>query len=445
MCAAQPKHFMSMSSDIARSGTAGDLPAPYRRLSLKRNILWTGIGTAVYYVAQYALMSLVAKLTNSASVGQFSLGLAVTTPIIVFSQMQFRSLQVTDVKSEFSFPDYFWTRVYGTALALLIIVFMGLVGDYAPDTRAVILLLGVAKGFESLSDLTYGTLQSGDRMDYVAISQSIKSVLTILLFGGALLVTQQLLPAVILLGGVWALVFFGFDLPFARKVSGTQRLFVFPSRDKIHQLVVLSLPLAVAATMNAYLLNLPRYDLKPFGEKSVGHFSAVASLVSMVTLITGTVSQATQARVATYYQTGDYRAFFRLAGKTALLHFGTCLALTLGVLIGGEKLVGAMFTAEYRPYTPVLLLMCAGMTINSLNAVGSITLTAGRKFRHQFVYTVALLVLCLPLYQTLIARHGVIGAGWAEFGKFVIGGILMNLVAFPFMRDLWRKCRTPKE
>ncbi len=436
---------MSLSPNAAHDGNNPIPPTTYRRLSLKRNILWTGIGTAVYYVAQYALLSLLAKLINAEAVGQFALALAVITPIIMFSQMQFRSLQVTDAKGEYSFPDYFWTRIYGTVLALFVIAIVAMTGSYSSEARLVIFVFGVAKCFESLGDLTYGTLQSNDRMDYVALSQIIKSVLSIVLFGGVLFLTRQVLPAVLILGGIWGLVFFGIDLPFARKVSGTKSLFVFPSSQTIRQLFMLSLPLAFTATMNAYLLNLPRYALKPFGESHIGYFSAVASLLSMVTLITGTVSQATLARVSKYYQEGDYRAYFRLVAKTALLHVGISLAVTLAVWLGGKALVGALFTPEYRDYTNVLLLMCAGMTLNSLGTVSSITLSAGRQFRHQFVYTVVLLVLCIPLYHTLIARYGVIGAGWAEFGKYVLGGIIINIIAFPMLRDLWRGIRAEKE
>ena len=436
---------MSLSPNTARNGNHTPPPTTYRRLSLKRNILWTGIGTAVYYVSQYALLSLIAKLTSVEAVGQFALALAVIMPIIMFSQMQFRSLQVTDAKGEYSFQDYFWTRFYGTIFALLVIAIVAFTGSYSPEVRAVIFLFGLAKCFESLSDLTYGTLQSNDRMDYVAISQIIKSLLSMVLFWGVLYLTRQLLPAILVLGGAWALVFFGFDLPFARKVSGTKSLFVFPSPATIRQLVTLSLPLALTATMNAYLINLPRYALKPFGESQIGYFSAVAMLINVVILITGTVSQATLARVARHYQQGEYHAYCRLAVRTTLLQAGISLAFTFVVWFGGKSLVGTLFTSEYRAYTNVLLLMCAGMTLNSLGAFGAITLSAGRHFRHQLIYNFTLLVVCLPLYHYLIARYGVIGAGWAEFGKYVLGGIIMNIIAFPMLRDLWRGIRAEKE
>lgn len=436
---------MSLSPNPARNDSHPLPPATtYRRLSLKRNLLWTGIGTAIYYVAQYAFLSLIAKMIDAEAVGQFALAAAVTTPIFMFSQMQFRSLQVTDTKGEYSFPDYFWTRFYGTVFAMIMIAIVAFTGSYSRESRAVICLFGLAKFSESLSDLTYGTLQSNDRMDYVAISQIIKSLLSVVLFAGILFLTRQLMPAILILGGVWALVFFGFDLPFARKVSATKSLFVFPTAKIVRQLVVLSLPLALTSTMNAYLINLPRYALEPFGGKQIGYFSAVASLLGMVNLVTSTVIQATLSRLSRFYQEENYRAFLRLALQTAVLYIGISLAMTIAVWLGGKTLVTALYTAEYQRYTDILLLMCIGMTINGFGVVGSLILWAGRKFRLQMIHTFTLLVICLPLYHVLVARDGIIGAGQAEFVKYILSGVLMNVFAFPLLYDLWRKNRPSK-
>ena len=436
---------MSSTSDIARNGNHPPAPTTdYKRLSLKRNLLWTGIGTAVYYLAQYALIPLIAKMTDAKMVGQFALGMAVTTPVIMFSRMQFRSVQVTDAKGEYTLPDYLWTRIYGTVFALLVIALMAFGGDYSPEVRLVILMVGLAKGFESLGDLTYGTLQSKDRMDYVAISQAIKSILSVILFGGILSVTRQLLPSILILGGIWALVFFGFDLPFARKVSATQSLWVFPAARTVRQLIILSLPLAMTDSMNAYLINLPRYALKPFGEAQIGYFSAIAQLLGMVGLVTNTVIQATLARLARLYQEGDYRGCLRLAGLITVPCVGIGLAMTALVWFGGENLVSALYKPEYRPYTGILLLMCLGLTINGLGTVGSMVLYAGRKFHLQMIHTFTLLALCFPLYRTLIAREGIIGAGKAEFVKYVLSGVLINIFAFPVLHEMWCKSRSSK-
>ncbi len=56
------------------------------------------------------------------AVGRFALGLAITTPIILFANLQLRAIQATDVRSEYLFRDYLGLRVLMLSLGLLMIL-----------------------------------------------------------------------------------------------------------------------------------------------------------------------------------------------------------------------------------------------------------------------------------------------------------------------------------
>ena len=63
-------------------------------------------GNLSYALSQAAMLIVLAKFGTPAMVGQFGLGLALTTPILLLSKLQLRAAIVTDVKSEYSFADY---------------------------------------------------------------------------------------------------------------------------------------------------------------------------------------------------------------------------------------------------------------------------------------------------------------------------------------------------
>ena len=51
-----------------------------------------------------------AKLGTPEMVGQFTLGLAITTPLIMFTNLQLRAVQATDASRQYKFGDYFALR-----------------------------------------------------------------------------------------------------------------------------------------------------------------------------------------------------------------------------------------------------------------------------------------------------------------------------------------------
>src|SRR5690606_24501519 len=107
---------------------------------------------------------------NPEMVGQYALGLAVGAPVFMFTNLQLRGVQATDARYEFSFVDYRSLRLVATAFGILVVTGIGLLSGYDRNTALVVLFVGVAKAFESLSDVYYGYAQRHERMDLIARS-----------------------------------------------------------------------------------------------------------------------------------------------------------------------------------------------------------------------------------------------------------------------------------
>ena len=145
-------------------------------MSLRSNVVWTFGGTLVYSLAQWAMLASISKLGSPYMVGQFALGLAVSAPIYMFTNMQLRTIQATDAKGIFSFPDYFGLRVLASATGFAAVLLFALLNSGSGRTQLVVLVIGAAKCFESLSDAVYGLCQKHERMMFISISLCIKGI-----------------------------------------------------------------------------------------------------------------------------------------------------------------------------------------------------------------------------------------------------------------------------
>ncbi len=65
----------------------------------------------VYAASQVGVLALLANLASPATVGRYALGLAIVTPILLFTKLQLRWVLATDVRRNHSFSDYLGTRL----------------------------------------------------------------------------------------------------------------------------------------------------------------------------------------------------------------------------------------------------------------------------------------------------------------------------------------------
>src|SRR5215471_13039004 len=91
-----------------------DQVPPIEGLTLRLNFVWALAGNISYALCQWGMIVALAKMSSSFMVGQFSLGLAISTPVLMFTNLQLRSVQATDVKRFYSFGSYLGLRTLTT-------------------------------------------------------------------------------------------------------------------------------------------------------------------------------------------------------------------------------------------------------------------------------------------------------------------------------------------
>ena len=208
-----------------------------------------------------------AKLGSPEWVGQFALGLALTAPVIMLTNLQLRAIQATDARREYRFGHYLALRLATTALSLLVIA--GIACGYRLETALVILAVGLAKAFESLSDVVYGLLQAHERMDRIAMSMMIKGPLSLVALGTMVYLTASIAWGALALAGVWGLLLIAYDIPNGIRLLDQGDNFR-PCWDlpALVRLAWLALPLGIVMMLISLNANIPRYFIEHYwGER----------------------------------------------------------------------------------------------------------------------------------------------------------------------------------
>ncbi len=246
----------------AMSHNEEQVPGP-TGLSLRTNFAWSFTGNVIYMASQWAMLAVLAKLGSPETVGQFALGLAVTAPIILFTNLQLRAIIATDARNENNFSEYFTLRLATTIFSIFIILGLVFISDYSRQTALVIVVIGIAKGFESMSDIVYGLLQQNEQMARIAWSMIIRGPLSLLIMTVCMVIWGNVLTAVIGLALIWLMVFLFYDMHsvqwLQKRIHEPINLHFDWDSTTQRKLIRLAFPLGLTAMLASLNTNIPRY------------------------------------------------------------------------------------------------------------------------------------------------------------------------------------------
>ncbi len=412
-----------------------------KRLSLRENFSWTFVGNVVYAGCQWGMLVVLAKIGSPVMVGQFALGLAVCAPVIMFTQLHLRAVQATDAKREYLFGDYMGLRLITTLFALFIIAGITFWAGYRRETALVILVVGLAKTFESVSDVFYGLLQQRERMDRLAKSMMIKGPLSLAALAIGVYLTGSVLWGVAGLAAAWALILVGYDVrsgalilrgslkhssplagqgnpctpsPLEGEGKGEGELIPHWNISTLVRLAWLALPLGFVMMLISLNTNIPRYFIERYlGERELGIFAAMAYLMVAGNTVVGALGQSASPRLATYYAAQNAGAFrkllLKLVGIGALLG-GAGIVVSLAA---GKEILTLLYRAEYAMNLDVFIVLMAAAGIGYVASFFGYAMTAARNFRIQMPLFAVVTITSAVACSVLVPGNGLRGAAMA--------------------------------
>ncbi|MFN9614742.1 MAG: lipopolysaccharide biosynthesis protein [Dolichospermum sp.] len=398
-----------------------------KNITLRRNFSWTFIGNLIYSGCQWGMLVVLAKLGNPEMVGTFTLGLAVTAPVMMFSNLQLRDIQTTDAKNHYLFNDYLGLRLITTGLALPIILWITLATGYKGETAIVIILIGFAKGLESISDVFYGLLQKHEKMDRMAISVMMKGPLSLLMLSIGTYISGSIVWGVLGLVIAWACILLIWDIPSYRWLINK-----FTSEGEIpdslegktakprwqlgtiRKLIWLSLPLGLVMMLISLNANIPRYFLEhSLGKKELGVFAALAYLIVAGNMVVSALGSAARPRLAKYYAGANVSAYQKLLFQLVAI---ACLLGLSGILVAwvaGGQILTIVYQPEYAKYTDLLIWLMVTAGIGYVSSFLGEGMTAARYFRTQIPLFIVVTSTSAISSFWFIPKNGLKGAAIA--------------------------------
>lgn len=373
---------------------AGHRAITNSRRQLRANVSWMLAGNVWQGFTQWLLVVALAKLGTIEMVGNFTLGLAIGLPILMFGTLSLRSIQVTDGGHSYRFLDYLFLRFLSLIAALLLIVGISVWAHYSLALIVAIALISAAKMGEFLSDVFYGLLQREERMAGIAISMALRGTLSVCaLAAGAWLTGSLVWGAAGMLASSF-MTLLAFDIPRSlalmrlrlskglRECAGyLLTFFKGGAYARLKTLAAGGLPLGIVLMLVSLNLNLPRYFVEHnLGIRELGIFSSLTNILSVGSVVINALGQGVTPRLAKYFETARMKEFRDLLSLTVGASLAMGVAGLAGALLFGRQALSILYQPEYMSEQDSLVWLMAASAFVYASSVLGCAVTAVKCF-----------------------------------------------------------------
>jgi len=353
--------------------------------NLRENSFWSIISVGSYAAAQWWILSFMARQGKIDQIGFYSIALSVTTPLVVFSNLNLRYLYVSDNRTNFEFSDYINLRKIMILTMQMLICIVAFFSDYNRYTKLLIVSVGLYKLIESVSDIYFAFHQKSENMKMITKSVLIRSLLIFVTFSLCFYLTGDILICALFIICIYLTTLLSIDIPsikpklYSSTISFTK---LFKSGDHTQNLIRLfkvGFPMGASMMVYAAIIAIPRFFIeKNIGIAQLGIYTALYYLYSAILLVAIALADAALPRFTSYEQNNDQFAFWSLLRKYI---FGTVVVICFGATFFwyfGSQFLKLVYGSLFAAYSKIFILGLFVTGIEIINKFLSICMTAKR-------------------------------------------------------------------
>jgi len=388
--------------------------------NLTRRIYFWNLCAGLAVSFQSAVLLLAVKRAG----GDFAGGVFVilyTVPQMLYalSTYSMREFQVSDVKGEYQFRDYYTSRLVTSALMLLACLGYGIVRGLTPYRMTVLLLLAAYRVTESIEDVYHGEFQKRGRLDAAALSVTLRVSISTVVFCIVYGLSKDLISASAGMTASALLIFLACNRTILGQFADVRRGL---AANRLIRLLFVCFPLFLGAILYNYLVNAPKYSIdRILGEEAQTVFNILFLPVFVTNAVCLPIAKPMVKQMGVWWNERKAGDFVKAAVRQGLIILGINLVIIGGGYLLGCPVLGWVYGADLSEY-PVTLaaFLCFG-GIAALAAYLAIILTIMRK---QWLIIAGYLtgyIVSLFVTDSLVRSHGIPGAGYAY-------GVIMAVV-----------------
>ena len=382
-----------------------------------QNHLWILIATVIAAPFSAIMVLVTTRLIDLETAGMMQYANAVTFIFSVLIVFSVNSIQMVDVREEYSFKTYLQTRTITAALTTVVLfAFIFVVGLDGKQMSVILLyyfifLIDTYANVFATDFHQKGKIRIMGRMRASGFSLVLASYVTL-----AYLTRDVVLS--LLVAGVLLLFSYVIWIWFYRSHFGSIRTrFDF---SKIKRLIVTVLPLIILTFIAAFLANAPSIYLGQFDSmETVAIFAIILTPGALFqVLLHALFFGAPLPQTSEAYASGDLKRFLKRIHALILLTAAFTIPFLIIIYFLGVPLLSWLYNTDLSPYFRQLIFVSVGALFLTLTPIIGLPFIIMRRQKVYMFSYIAVGAVAGPVVAVLVRLYGISGA------------MLSNLIVF---------------
>lgn len=388
---------------------------------MRQSAIWNLVSSVEYSLQSAILLLVITRAGGLFDAGVFTIAYTFTQMMATVGSYGMRSFQVSDVKTEYKFGTYLYSRLVTITAMIAICVAYSFMQRYDNQKFILVLLLCMYRVVDDFEDVFHGEMQKKMRLDIASKIVAIRILISTVMFALVYVVTHNLIYASLSLTITAIIVSIILNVI----VRGEfQSISLKVSNDKVIQLLWTCLPICLSGFLYNYLANASKYAIdRNLSEEVQTIFSILFMPIFVINMLSSFVFKPMIASMGVMWVNGQHKEFIKTVVKQLLLIIGmTVVIMLLGVLCGID-ILGWLYGVRITQYRILFALLLAFGGFAAIVAFLVVVLTIVRKQKYIIVAYGISAVVNLLFADYAVIQHEIWGAG-------IMYGITMGLIMF---------------
>lgn len=379
-----------------------------KTLTLKQNMLWNMLGSAVGLACQWAISILVVRLAPDLnSAGLYSLAMSVYGIFSPIAQFGMYTYIITDMDGRNSIGEYVSLSI-ATGFAALLLTSGYALLTCRPNSWPIIIAFAVYKGIATVIDIFHAADQKSHRMDYIGISLALQGLLSLGSFAAVYLISCNLTYSIIAMGICTLGIGLIYDLPRTRTLH---HLHLGISLGKAKTILCACSLIVFSCVLNGGFASLPRQFLsQELGDAALGIYASIATPVAIIQVGSTYIYNPLIGYFAESFHSGDRSKFIQLIKGAVLGIVAIGLVSLFGAAILGRPLLALLYGNEVASYSAVMMPLIASSVLLGVSGFLGNLLVAVRALPTMIIGSGVSFAIVVASAATCIEYFGMNGA-----------------------------------
>ncbi|MCD7981963.1 MAG: lipopolysaccharide biosynthesis protein [Clostridiales bacterium] len=377
-------------------------------------VIWNAIGGAMNAGQSAIVLIFISHCLGLVTAGMVTIAYAVAQVFYYIAKYGVRNFQVTDVAEQYSFRDYFRSRVLSLVLAVIILVFYLLYGfgsnEGYLEKGMIILEVVILKLIDAFEDVFLGRYQQVGRLDIGAKIMAVRLVISTALICAAVLAGVGIHLSLAL--GILVSVLLDFWF-IGRTFSAVSDGKKSGSRHNVWKLMKVCLPLCAGTTLAIYIGNVPKYMINSYmNEETQAIFGYIMMPVFVIMLLNNFIYQPVIKDLGELWEQREIRLFRKKVFRQCLIVAGlTAVIMVIGLTIG-LPILSVLYNADLTGYQAEFAVLFLGGGCYAIASYLNVPITTIRKQNFIAVGYGAAAVFALTCGRFFVISRGMMGAAF---------------------------------